>query len=143
MTAPTQAPVLRGMSAAVKDQRFEIANNLTLGSDTAVDVNLSGAEVAAEHARLRWDQQRLTIEPGAGHAEIYVNGKAVTQQQLKAGDEVRIGQHRFVVKMPALRPASVLRGLPAEAPRSNLHWWLLAATLAAAAGAAYWYFLLR
>ena len=136
-------PVLRGMSAQVKDQRIEIADSLTLGSTDAADIVLSGDDIVAEHARLCWDQLTLTIVSGSDQAGIYVNGKAVAQQQLKAGDELRIGQHRFVVKMSALRPQSVLRDLPPAQPRSALRWWLLAATLAAGSAAAYWYFLLR
>jgi len=143
MSTRPRSPLLRGMSAGVKDQRFEIADKLSLGSNSAMDVCLSGAEVAAEHARLRWDQQTLLVERSSEQAELFVNGKAVTQQQLNAGDELRIGAHRFVVKMPALRPQSVLRDVPAKQPASSLRWWLLAVTLAAAAGAAYWYFLLR
>lgn len=136
-------PVLRGLSAQVKDQRIEIAESLMLGSTDAADIVLSGDDIVAAHARLRWDQQTLLIERGDDQAEVYVNGKPVAQQQLNAGDELRIGQHRFVVKMPALRPQSVLRDLPSAQARSNLRWWLLAAALTAVAGAAYWYFLLR
>jgi pSer/pThr/pTyr-binding forkhead associated (FHA) protein len=140
MNAPAQLPVLRGMSAQVKDQRIEIAESLSLGSVDAADVCLTGDDVAADHARLRWHEQTLTIERRDGSAEVYVNGKPVARQQLTAGDELRIGQHRFVVKMPALRPHSVLRDVPAEKPVSSLRWWLFAASLAAASAAAYWYF---
>ena len=136
-------PVLRGLSAQVKDQRIEIADSLMLGSTDAADIVLSGDDIVAAHARLRWDQQTLLIERGDDQAEVYVNGKPVAQQQLNAGDELRMGQHRFVVKMPALRPQSVLRDLPPAQARSNLRWWLLAAALAAGSAAAYWYFLLR
>lgn len=136
-------PVLRGLSAQVKDQRIEIAESLMLGSTDAADIVLSGDDIVAAHARLRWDQQTLLIERGDDQAEVYVNGKSVAQQQLNAGDELRMGQHRFVVKMPALRPQSVLRDLPSAQARSNLRWWLLAAALAAGSAAAYWYFLLR
>ncbi|MBU1187667.1 MAG: FHA domain-containing protein [Gammaproteobacteria bacterium] len=141
MTAASQAPVLRGMSAEVRELRLAIADELTLGSNTAADVNLSGAGVAADHARLRWDQQTLLVERGSEQAELFVNGKAVTRQQLNAGDELRIGAHRFVVKMPALRPQSVLRDVPAEQAASSLRWWLLAAALLAAAASVYWYVL--
>jgi len=141
MTAASQAPVLRGMSAEVRELRLAIADELTLGSNTAADVNLTGAEIAAEHARLHWDQQTLLVERSSDQAELFVNGKAVTQQQLNAGDELRIGAHRFVVKMPALRPQSVLRDVPAEQPAGSLRWWLLAATVLAAAASVYWYVL--
>ena len=136
-------PVLRGLSAQVKDQRIEIADSLMLGSTDAADIVLSGDDIVAAHARLRWDQQTLLIERGDNQAEVYVNGKPVAQQQLNAGDELRMGQHRFVVKMPALRPQSVLRDLPPAQPQSHLRWWLLTAALAAGSAAAYWYFLLR
>jgi len=141
MSTRPQSPLLRGMSAAVWDQRFEIADKLSLGSNSAMDVCLSGTEIAAEHALLRWDQQTLLVERSSDQAELFVNGKAVTQQQLNAGDELRIGAHRFVVKMPALRPQSVLRDVPAEQPASSLRWWLLAATVLAAAASVYWYVL--
>lgn len=141
MTAASQPPVLRGVSAEVRELRLAIADQLTLGSSTAVDVNLAGAGITAEHVRLRWDQQTLLVERGNEQAELFVNGKAVTRQQLNAGDELRIGAHRFVVKMPALRPQSVLRDVPAEQPASNLRWWLLAATVLAVAASVYWYVL--
>ncbi len=143
MNQPARYPLLLGISATVREQRIEVTEEVLLGSDQGCDVCLPGAHLAASHARVSWIDNALHVRRMQDDAELFVNGQSIAVAELKAGDELRIGNCRFVVKMPALRPHSVLRDLPPEKPASTLRWWLLATTLAAAMAAGYWYYLLR
>jgi hypothetical protein len=77
------------------------------------------------------------LEP-AGKA--WVNGEAVQRRPLKSGDEIRLGEHRFVLQAPGLRPPSVLKETETKPSRTWLWAAIGVAAAAGAAAAAYYYF---
>lgn len=67
-------------------------DRLTIGRATTQHVFLSDPAVALEHACLYQEDEKLIIESVAGFG-VEVNGKPVTQSELKAGDSIAIGQY--------------------------------------------------
>ena len=63
-------------------------DRLTIGRATTQHVFLSDPAVALEHACLYQEDEKLIIESVAGFG-VEVNGKPVTQSELKAGDRDR------------------------------------------------------
>ncbi|MDA3933888.1 MAG: FHA domain-containing protein [Gammaproteobacteria bacterium] len=139
MNQQAQYPILLGISATVRDQRIEVTDELLLGNDQGCDICLPGAQVAASHARVSWTDNALQVRRMQDDAELFVNGKSIAVAQLNAGDELRIGNCRFMVKMPALRPPSVLRDQAPASLSARRKWLIATALLVLAAAAAYWY----
>ena len=77
-----------------------------------------------------FDGEVLTLE---AEGPAWINGEPAQRQALKSGDEIRLGEQRFVLQAPGLRPPSVLREVQEKPSRSGL--WI-AVGLAAAAAAA-------
>ncbi len=95
---PGSGPRLVGMSDAVSGQVFPLNDAaLTVGRDASNDVALPGDTLASRrHAR---------VEPGAAGARVqdtgssngtFVNGTRVAEAALHPGDELLIGQTRFI-----------------------------------------------
>lgn len=120
---------LKGASGELTGQPFELAEETVIGSDETASIRLEGLN--ERHARIAYDGQVLTLE-SAG--EAWVNGQPVSRQALKSGDEIRLGNHRFVLQAPGLRPPSVLAAEPSS--RRINPWTWVAIGAAAAAGAA-------
>ncbi|RFF31190.1 FHA domain-containing protein [Wenzhouxiangella sediminis] len=107
----------------------------SIGSAEGSDIQLDG--LMERHARIVYDGETLMLEP-AGKA--WVNGEPVQRRPLKSGDEIRLGEHRFVLQAPGLRPPSVLKDTEARPSRTWL-WTAIGVALAAGgAAAAYYYF---
>jgi len=75
------------------DRGAGAASELVIGRDAGCDVRLEGGDISRRHAALRW------TEPGAGAVlqdlgsrnGVRINGRAVPQGALAAGDVVRVG----------------------------------------------------
>lgn len=123
-------------------QRLPVNESLVLGAANDADISIDDTMVQAQHARIGMADNQWSIENLSGTDELWVNGAKVTNLVLRSGDEIRLGKQRFVVKMPGLRPDSVLREIPAQRP--SRIWLIWAGVLAVAAGgAAYWYYFLQ
>lgn len=94
---------LKAASGPRTGETFDLADDTLIGSGDANQIRLDGLE--GEHARIRFDGERLTLE---ARAETHVNGQSVHTRALKSGDEIRLGPNRFVLQAPGLRPPSVL-----------------------------------
>lgn len=133
---------LLGVAGQYAGQKLPVTSALTIGPDAAADVSLDDTEAGPVKVILQ--DGRLHIESLSGADIIHVNGQSVTSQALASGDEIRLGRQRFVVKMPGLRPDSVLRDLPPARRRSGwLLWAMVATATAIAAAAVYWYYVVR
>ncbi|MFW5815927.1 MAG: FHA domain-containing protein [Wenzhouxiangella sp.] len=115
---------LKAASGPRTGEAFELDDDTRIGSGPSSQIRLDG--IADEHARIRFDGDRLTLEASA---ETHVNGDPVTSRALKSGDEIRLGPNRFVLQAPGLRPPSVL----SETERRGLSPWAWVAIGAAAA----------
>ncbi len=94
---------LKAASGPHTGQTFELGEDTAIGSADQADIRIEG--LPDEQARIVFDGQTLTLETSS---EAYVNGSAVARQALKSGDEIRFGEHRFVLQAPGLRPPRVL-----------------------------------
>jgi hypothetical protein len=125
---------LKGASGAITGQAFDLGENTSIGA--AADAGVRVAGLRDDHARIVFDGEVLTLE-ASGPA--WVNGEPASRQALKSGDEIRLGEQRFVLQAPGLRPPSVLRDVQDKPSRSGLWWALGLSATAVVAAAAYWY----
>ncbi len=127
---------LKAASGPKTGQNFPLEDEDTaIGSADDTDIRLDG--LMERHARIVYDGETLMLE-AAGKA--WVNGEPVQRRPLKSGDEIRLGECRFVLQAPGLRPPSVLK----EARPGGSRAWLwiglgvVAAGGLAAAAYIYW-----
>lgn len=118
---------LKAASGGITGQTFDLDERTTIGSAGNADIRLEGLD--EKHAIIVYDDEILTLSgvPGSG---VWVNGEPVTSRPLRSGDEIRLGEYRFVLQAPGLRPPSVLRDKPAR--RFGKRSWAVMAIIAAA-----------
>ena len=130
---------LKGASGAVINQSHTLGEKTLIGRADDCDLRIDQDGVAGRHAEIVHDKQGgLTLTHLAPDGETVLNGEPVHSASLGSGDEIRIGNCRWVLQAPGLRPEKVLT---TEAVASRRGWvpWVITAALLAAAGAA-WYF---
>lgn len=133
----SRSPYLQGVSGQVTNQQFEIGQRLSIGSAADQALQLDDSSASAAHAVIEHSHNELRL---VASEDVMLNGEIVRSKQLKSGDELRIGQQRFVIKVPGLRPDSVLREVQAEQSSSSVFVWLGISLVLAGATVA-WYFL--
>lgn len=125
---------LKGASGKVANQAFGLAERTVLGSSADCDLVIDDATIAPRHVE-------ILLNPG-GELELisldsgfatHVNGAPVIRARLYSGDEIRLGNCRWVLQAPGLRPEKVLSGVALEQRRNYVPWLLAGALLAAAA----------
>ncbi len=133
---------LQGVAGQYAGQKVSVSQAVVMGSAAEVEVTIDDPAIHPEHVRIMPYENRLAIENISGSDDIWVNGAVVQKQVLNSGDEIRLGRQRFVVKIPGLRPDSVLRDIP-EKRGSGWLLWAVAALIIVGAAAAYryWYLL--
>jgi pSer/pThr/pTyr-binding forkhead associated (FHA) protein len=124
---------LKAASGPSTGQTFALEEDTSIGSAEDADIRLD--DLMERHARIIYDGETLMLEP-AGKA--WVNGEPVERRPLKSGDEIRLGEHRFVLQAPGLRPPSVLRD--AEPRKSRAWLWISLGVIAAGAAVAAYYY---
>ena len=117
---------LKAASGPHTGQTFDLDDSDTaIGSAGEADVSIDG--LLEQHARITFDGEVLMLEAAD---QAWVNGEPVARQPLKSGDEIRLGEHRFVLQAPGLRPPSVLREIE-QRPTINPWTWVAIAVVAA------------
>jgi len=125
---------LRGASGKVANQAFGLAERTVLGSSAECDLVIDDATIAPRHAEI--------VLNAAGEMQLtslndtfatHVNGVQIIRGRLYSGDEIRLGNCRWVLQAPGLRPEKVLSGVALEHRRNYLPWLLAGALLAAVA----------
>lgn len=139
-----QRVLLRGVGGRHHGRSFTLDRSRGIGSEATNDIVIDDPTFTARHARFeRHDDKVLLRDLGSADGAL-VNGVAVRNCWLQAGDQIVFdGGHRFVLEMP-LNPASLAAVLaveeeapaePAEAaataaPRRPRRWpWLLLSAL--------------
>lgn len=125
---------LKAASGPNTGKNFPLEEDTSIGSADDADIRLDG--LLDRHARIIYNGETLMLEL-AGKA--WVNGQPAQRQPLQSGDEIRFGEHRFVLQAPGLRPPSVLKD---AGPRKSRAWiWISVGVIAAGglAAAAYFY----
>ncbi|QKK03216.1 MAG: FHA domain-containing protein [Pseudomonadota bacterium] len=127
---------LKAASGPHTGQTFPLEQDTSIGSADDADIRLD--DLMGRHLRIVYDGDTLMLEPAG---KVWVNGEPVQRRPLKSGDEIRVGEHRFVLQAPGLRPPSVLRDAGPHRQRRGV-WISLALIIAGAlAAAAYFYWL--
>jgi hypothetical protein len=117
---------LKAASGPHTGQTFELQESDTaIGSSGDTDITMDG--LLEHHARITFDGEVLMLDAAD---QAWVNGEPATRQLLKSGDEIRLGEHRFVLQAPGLRPPSVLREIE-QRPRISPWTWVAIGAVAA------------
>jgi hypothetical protein len=123
---------LKGTSGAVINQAWSLEDRAVIGSAEGCAVRVESDTVAPRHAEVRASNGRLVLSRLGDDAELYVNGEAVTEAELASGDEIRIGNCRWLLQAPGLKPEKVLTEA-AVRRRVRLLPWVIAGGLSALA----------
>lgn len=124
---------LKGTAGSVINRSFPLHRCLLIGTGDGCDIRLEQPGVAARHAEVRVSEKgSVVLRSLEESSPILCNGEPVTERELASGDEIRVGQCRFLLQAPGLRPERVLT--PEAARKRRRHWpWLLLLALLAAA----------
>ena len=141
--APIQArcsTALRALSGALSGRVLPIGDGLELGPWGRVRLEFPQGETAG--LKLSWLDGRLWVEaaPVSVTYPLRVNGVPTQRVALRPGDQLSLGNHRFLLDAPGMRPEPVVAtpvppsaAMPAEAagPRGELGWLILTAAVLA------------
>lgn len=123
---------IKSTSGELAGQKWPLAGTLVVGADISCEIILVGESIAPQHAQITTTETSVILEALQG--EAMVNGTKIQSSSLGSGDEIRIGNHRFMLQAPGLRPQRVLQPEALQKkPRTAL--WV-AIALAAIAGTA-------
>jgi hypothetical protein len=129
---------LKGASGPVINQVFKLGARSLIGRADDCDLRIDVDGVASHHAEIRENEDGgLVLVCPDPAALTQLNGEAVTHAVLASGDEIRIGNCRWVLQAPGLRPEKVLSGDSLKPPRNYVPWLITIGLLAAASLA--WY----
>ena len=123
---------LKGTSGAVINQAWKLEQRAVIGTADDCEIRVEGESVAPHHAELLVSDRAITVKALPGGGEVEVNGVATSETALASGDEIRVGENRWMVQAPGLRPERVLTE-QAVRKRTNIWPWLIAGLLSAAA----------
>lgn len=135
---PNLRVVLRGVGGRFHGRCFTLERPRLVGRHVDADIRIDDPAFADRHARLELVGEQVVLRDLGSAEGSVVNGEAVRDAWLEAGDQVVFdGHHRFVVEAPRRRPrapeeaatGAVAEELPAPAQgrASRLPWLLLAA----------------
>ena len=128
---------LKGASGPVINQAFRLSPLTVIGSAEECDLRVEADGVASRHAEIQeLEGSVLVLTNLDPDFETLLNGERVEKTGLASGDELRIGNCRWVLQAPGLRPEKVLTS-DAVKPELSYMPWLITALLLAAAGLAW------
>ncbi|MDH5833667.1 FHA domain-containing protein [Luteimonas kalidii] len=140
--SPNLRVVLRGVGGRFHGRCFTLDRPRLVGRHPEADIRIDDPAFADRHARLELAGDQVVLRDLGSAEGSLVNGEAVRDALLAAGDQVVFdGHHRFVVEAPQRRAqgagaaasavvATPASAAPAAGPRghvSRLPWLLLAA----------------
>ena len=99
---------LIAMNGPLRKSAFPVAGELSLGRDLQNTVRLEDPWVSARHCIITDEHGRCVLQDLDSHAGTFVNGIPVKLRELKAGDELAIGNSIFVFETdgPVVSPAT-------------------------------------
>jgi hypothetical protein len=140
----SRCPVaLRAVAGPLSGRVFPLHDQLELGPQAAVPLELPQGESAS--LRLFWQdgQLRLSQQHGSTRYPLRVNGCEVGGAALHPGDQLGLATHRFIVDAPGMQPEPELASFPSAdplpeelaGPRGEV-WWLIVTAAVLALGIA-------
>lgn len=115
-TVPGRA-ILRGMSGAWFGRSVTLAGIRTLGSGKSCDIRLDGEGIAERHGQIEIQGDRLLLRGGDAGLQTRVNGLTFRDAVLAPGDQLQIGEFRFVLEAPGFPK----RGIEAPIREGTAH----------------------
>lgn len=126
---------LKGTSGAVANQAWDLEQRLVIGTASGCDIQVPGEAVAPRHAVLEVDDGQIRLRLVEDGAELYLNGAPVREAALSGGDEIRIGNCRWLMQASGLKPEKVLTEDAVRRRVSPLPWLIVAGLLVLALAA--------
>lgn len=93
---------LRGLSGAWFGRCLPLASPRVLGRGAGSDARLEGAGLQERHAQIDIEDGVVVLRTLSPAAVVRVNGHAVRAAVLAQGDQIELGEQRFVVEAPGL-----------------------------------------
>ncbi len=117
--------VLKGVAEPVKNRVIALTGKKIIGRDDACDVVIDDHMISSRHASIEVTGDNVKVTDLDSTNGTFVNGRRITEAELKNGDEVRFDQIAFRVEGPpeeiaaktTLRPAAALAFLTGAAGR--------------------------
>jgi hypothetical protein len=103
-TATWELEVIHGLDAG---RRYPLTDRVSLGRDWNADIALNDQQVSRRHAQIqRAGDDYQIVDQGSSNG-TFVNGVLISMPtRLKAGDEVRMGDTRLVLRGPQSKVAT-------------------------------------
>jgi ABC transport system ATP-binding/permease protein len=118
-----ETPYLLGLVGSLTDRKFRLERGKQLvGRDASeCQIVLEQAVVSRRHAQFETDEHgRVTLTDVAGRQATYVNGVAITRQELKDGDRIGFGPGGVIAfNFHAARPAGNDAPVAGKGPASR------------------------
>ena len=126
--APASPWSIRANHSALNNRVYPISGKMVLGRSNECDITLSVSHLSRKHAELSVVGNKLLVKDLDSANGTFVNGKRVTEETLKKGDELRLDTLSFTVVGPAddmdktsvraaINPALLAAATPAAAPK--------------------------
>lgn len=101
----TSKAVLRGLSGPWFGRCLSLSAGRVIGSSAGVDIRLDGPSVQERHALVDIEEGRVVVRALSAGSALRVNGHAVRAVTLVTGDQLEIGEQRFVLEAPGFGAA--------------------------------------
>lgn len=92
---------IRANHSALNNRVYPITGKMVLGRSNECDITLSVSHLSRKHAELSIVGNKLVVKDLDSANGTFVNGKRVTEDTLKKGDELRLDTLSFTVVGPA------------------------------------------
>jgi len=94
VSVPAKLQVIRG---PLRKSEFPLHSSVSIGRDAACTVCLDDSAVSLRHCLIEYAAGRLLLKDLDSRSGTFVNGIPVAQRELKAGDELAVGDSVFLV----------------------------------------------
>jgi predicted component of type VI protein secretion system len=123
---------LKGTSGSVINQSWTLAERNVVGSGSECEIRIESDAFASAHAVVEIRDGRIIVRRLEDGGEVLVNGESIHEKGLDSGDEIRIGNCRWMLQAPGLKPEKVLTE-EAVRRRSSFLPWMIVGILSALA----------
>ena len=101
-SAPPPVPYARFIcqnpTAQVPQEIAFVHDDILIGSETKCDIVIPHPSVAPQHARVQWRKQGYILFDLHNQTDTFVNGRQITENLLKDGWLIRLGEVEFVFR---------------------------------------------
>lgn len=102
---------LRGIEGQHSGRLFPISNTVTLGPDGRGDIDVEAANSDDQSVTQVLFNQDHQIEFRHGPEGVVINGHALTDARLNPGDQIALGNDRFMLESPTFVPGRAFGGV--------------------------------